>query len=56
VAQKDNVPGGTTTFTANSTATGRYVLIWFTRLPPEGTGQSGRFRAEIFSIALKGSG
>jgi serine/threonine protein kinase len=56
VAQQDNVPGGTTTFTSKSTGTGRYVLIWFTRLPPEGTGQSGRFRAEIFSIALKGSG
>jgi serine/threonine protein kinase len=56
VAHQDNVPGGTTTFTSTSTATGRYVMIWFTRLPPEGTGQSDRFRAEIFSIALKGSG
>jgi serine/threonine protein kinase len=56
VAQQDNVPGGTTTFTPKSTATGRYVLIWFTRLPPERTGQADRFRAEIFSIALKGSG
>jgi serine/threonine protein kinase len=56
VAQQNNVPGGTTTFTSKSTATGRYVMIWFTRLPPEGAGQSGRFRAEIFSIALKGSG
>jgi serine/threonine protein kinase len=56
VAHEDNVPGGTTTFTSKSTATGRYVLIWFTRLPPEGAGQANRFRAEIFSVALKGSG
>ncbi|MEP7026127.1 MAG: protein kinase family protein [Actinomycetota bacterium] len=56
VAQQDNVPGGTTTFTAKSKATGRYVQIWFTRLPPEADGPPGRFGAEIFSVALKGSG
>jgi hypothetical protein len=28
------------------------VLIWFTKLPPEGP---GRFAAEIFDIQIRGS-
>jgi hypothetical protein len=33
---------------------GRYVLIWFTRLPPEGDGR-GVFQAEIYDVAVHGS-
>ena len=43
--------GGTHTFTARHSARGRYVLIWFTKLPPAGSGQ---FAAEIFSIVVRG--
>jgi hypothetical protein len=43
--------GGTHTFTARRSARGRYVLIWFTKLPPAGSGQ---FAAEIFSIVVRG--
>jgi len=32
-------------------ARGRYVLIWFTRLPPAGP---GKFQAEIFNIVVRG--
>jgi hypothetical protein len=49
-----NDAGGTHTFTVHSTATGRYVLIWFTKLPPM-PGDSGRYMAEIFNIVLRGS-
>jgi serine/threonine protein kinase len=45
--------GGTYTFKSTSTATGRYVLIWFTKLPPMG---AGKFEAEIFNVVVRGSG
>jgi len=32
-------------------ARGRYVLIWFTRLPPD---PSGTFRAEVWNVRLEG--
>src|SRR5579875_1069422 len=51
VARADGI-GGTHTFTVSRPATGRYVLIWLTRLPPLG---SGRFGAEIFNIIVRGS-
>jgi hypothetical protein len=58
VAQQNAVPGGTTTFSSKSSATGQYVLIWFTKLPPE-SGNSrapgNSFGAEIFNIIVKGS-
>jgi putative peptide zinc metalloprotease protein len=52
VASADGI-GGTYTFTTSSPAAGRYVLIWFTKLPPAG---AGRFQAEIFNIVVRGSG
>jgi hypothetical protein len=56
VAQQDGVPGGTTTFDVHSSASGRYVLIWFTKLPPKADGgPSGSFGASIFNIIVKGS-
>jgi hypothetical protein len=47
--------GGTHTFRARSAATGRYVLIWFTRLPPQAGGPQSHYEAEIFNIVMKGS-
>jgi hypothetical protein len=56
VAQQDGVPGGTTTFVVHSSASGRYLLIWFTKLPPKADGgPSGSFGASIFNIIVKGS-
>ena len=51
VARADDV-GGTHAFAVRSQATGRYVLIWFTRLPPE-AGAPGRYQAEIFNVILR---
>jgi hypothetical protein len=52
VAQETNV-GGTFTFPVTSKASGQYVLIWFTKLPPM-AGQSNRYQAEIYNIVVKG--
>jgi hypothetical protein len=53
VARGDNL-GGTYTFQAHNAATGRYVLIWFTKLPPR-SGSQKQFEAEIFNIVVRGS-
>ena len=50
VAAADGV-GGTHTFTAARSARGRYVLIWFTKLPPAGL---GKFQADIFDVSIRG--
>jgi len=54
IAKADGV-GGLRTFTVHAAATGRYVLIWFTKLPPM-AGSAGRYMAEIYNIVLQGSG
>jgi putative peptide zinc metalloprotease protein len=43
--------GGSHAFRSARSARGRYVLIWFTRLPPAGP---GKFQAEIFNIVVRG--
>jgi hypothetical protein len=45
---------GSTTFDVSSTTTGRYVLIWITRLPPlAGTGN--QYQAQIYNVVVHGS-
>jgi len=46
---------GTHTFAVSSRATGRYVLIWFTKLPPQSPGSSDRFEAKIYNVVVRGS-
>ena len=53
VAKASDV-SGLRTFPVHSSATGRYVLIWFTKLPPMASGQN--YQAEIFNVVLQGSG
>ncbi len=55
VATQDNAGGGTQTFRSTSSATGRYVLIWFTKLPPL-AGSANQFEAFIYNIVLRGTG
>ena len=44
---------GSTTFGVSSTTTGRYVLIWITRLPPlAGTGN--QYEAQIYNVVVHG--
>ena len=53
VAKASDV-SGLRTFPVHGSATGRYVLIWFTKLPPMPSGQN--YMAEIFNVILQGSG
>jgi hypothetical protein len=46
---------GTVRFTARSAAAARFVLIWFTRLPPQAPGTTGLFQAEIHNVVVRGS-
>lgn len=45
---------GNHVYTVNSNATGRYVLLWITNLPPL-QGQPGEFEALVYNIAVRGS-
>jgi hypothetical protein len=43
--------GGVVRLQLSQPAHGRYVLIWFTRLPPD---QAGTFQAKVYSLHLQG--
>jgi hypothetical protein len=43
--------GGVVRLTATRPVQGRYILIWFTRLPPGGQG----FQVTVYDIRLMGS-
>ncbi|HEY5354718.1 MAG TPA: helix-turn-helix domain-containing protein [Streptosporangiaceae bacterium] len=44
-------PGGVIRMTLARPATGRYVMVWFTGLPPD---PAGTYKAEIYGISVKG--
>ena len=44
-------PGGVVRLTLASPAQGRYVLVWFTRLPPD---PAGTYKAAVYGISVKG--
>ena len=44
-------PGGVIRMTLARPAKGRYLLVWFTRLPPD---PAGTYKAEIYGIGVKG--
>jgi hypothetical protein len=45
--------GGIVQLTAASPSAGRYVLVWFTRLPPDSNGQ---YRVDVYDVTVAGSG
>jgi serine/threonine protein kinase len=45
---------GNHVFPVSSQATGRYVLIWITSLPPQ-QGQPGQFQSQIFNVVVRGT-
>jgi hypothetical protein len=53
VAQQNGV-SGTVTFPVSSTASGQYILIWFTKLAPM-AGHPGKFQGDISDVVVKGS-
>ena len=42
------------TFTGHSAASGRYILIWFTKLAQQ-SGQPGQYQADVYSVVVRGS-
>jgi hypothetical protein len=46
--------GGTVRFQVHRAVTGRYVLIWLTRLPPQTAGSAGTYEAVIFNVTVRG--
>jgi serine/threonine protein kinase len=54
VAQRTGVSGNVM-FPVTSKASGRYVLIWFTKLPLM-AGQTNKYQADIYNIIVKGLG
>ncbi|HEY2595678.1 MAG TPA: hypothetical protein VGK33_17440 [Chloroflexota bacterium] len=44
--------GGTVRLTATTAASGRYVLIWFTRLPPN---SQGEYQVDVYSVTINGT-
>lgn len=52
--QTSTTASGTTTFPVTSSATGRYVLIWFTSLPPL-SGSPGEYQAQIYDVSIHGT-
>ena len=52
VASANNV-SGSYDFRAAATASGRYIVIWFTKLPPAASGPG--YAAQILSIIVRGT-
>lgn len=51
VAQAPN-PGGTLTVPVSSPISARYLLLWFTALPPD---NSGHYQASVYKVSLLGT-
>jgi hypothetical protein len=54
VVQSSDTAARSTTFSVTSGATGRYVLIWITSLPPM-AGSANRYEAQIYDVVVRGS-
>ena len=54
VASRSDV-GGPVTFRITSSATGRYLVIWFTKLPPR-PGSGHLFMAAVYNVVVRGVG
>jgi len=55
IAKAKNAGSGTQTFQTKSSASGRYVLIWFTKAPPL-AGSGNKFEVFVSGAVLRGSG
>ncbi len=47
---------GAHTFGVQGNATGRYLLIWFTKLPPKSASSADQYEAQVFNVIVRGSG
>jgi hypothetical protein len=53
VVAQATIPGGALTLQPGSPVTARYVLIWFTQLPPDNT---GTYQAYVYNVSVSGTG
>lgn len=53
VASAQN-PTGAFTFRIKGQPTGRYLVVWFTQLPPQPE-SNGKYEAQIYNVAVKGT-
>ncbi|MGI9007388.1 MAG: protein kinase family protein [Streptosporangiaceae bacterium] len=53
VVGSDSNPVGNVNFKIKGAAVGRYLVVWFTKLPPAPGG--GRFEAQVFNVAVRGT-
>jgi hypothetical protein len=53
VASAQN-PTGAFTFRIKNQTPGQYLVVWFTQLPPK-AGANGKYEAEIFNVAVRGT-
>jgi hypothetical protein len=54
VLQSSDAARDSTTFNVTKNATGRYVLIWLTYLPPL-AGSSNQYEAQIYNVVIHGA-
>ena len=54
VAQATDI-GGAHTFTVKGSATGRDIVIWFTKLPPQ-PNTTNRYQVNVYNIVVRGTG
>jgi hypothetical protein len=54
VARQRDV-SGTVRFVTRAAAERRFVLIWFTRLPPQTPGSTSVFEAEVYNVTVRGT-
>lgn len=47
------IPGGTVSLQPSSPVSARYVLIWFTQLPPD---SAGTYQAYVYNVTVSGTG
>ena len=45
--------GGTVRLAVTPSSTGRYVLVWFTQLPPNG--HYGQYQVDVYGITVNGT-
>ncbi len=45
---------GATKFSVSSSAQGRYVMLWYTKLPPL-AGSSSQYEAQVYNVVVRGS-
>ena len=55
VANSKPLLRGIPRFSVSKSAEGRYVMIWYTKLPPGWLGVSDQYEAQVYNVVVRGS-